>query len=53
MTKWGALVDRMDVDLSYREGEAAADTEIDSLGDIFTHPPHYGGKLKQIVADCR
>jgi len=43
---------RIDLDLNYGEGEAAADIDTETLGDMFAHPPRYGGKLKQIVADC-
>lgn len=53
---WGneepLLLERMALDLSYREGEATASIDAESYGDVFSHPPRYGGKLKQIVADC-
>jgi transcription-repair coupling factor (superfamily II helicase) len=46
------LESRLDVELGYEPGSASSEEEAAAFDEMFSHASRYGGRLKQIVAEC-
>lgn len=46
------LMERLDLELAYGADMPAGEEEAETIGEMFSYAPRYGGRLKHILAEC-